>query len=132
MRRRREAATVGRPTVEGVEVVLLEGSSRLLTLRSGDPIVDVLGAIVRFVPAAADSAEDRVRMKDVALRAGARHVWLAPAEAAAAVVSERPSPIVDAAESPRAVIEKMVEDSYSRNRELLREVVGAALAKVGL
>lgn len=114
-----------------VEVVPLEGAARLVTVRPSDPMRDVAGAIVKVVPAAADSPEQRLETLALVKRAGARHAWLAPPDAAAqAVAEDRREP--DAPEEPaRAVVERMVAEAHTRDRPRLEAVVQAALAAVG-
>jgi hypothetical protein len=133
MRKRRTLPDGSPGFREGVEVVLIEGATRLLTIAMGDPMTDVRGAIVRFIPKASDSPEDRASIRAMILRAGARHVWVAPSESAPSVVNERAAQVeVTPEESPRVVVERMVEEAHTRDRDLLRQVVDEKLARANL
>lgn len=134
MRARRPALVThsvmeARLSMGAVRVVLVEGAVRLTTHREGDALDQkrARDAIIRVVPSSGSTAADRTVTRDFLLGLGARVVWMAPASAARVVVDQsaaRPSP---PSASPRVIIEAMVEQARTDDRERLRGVVDAAL-----
>lgn len=135
MRRRKiDEPAHGRPVFHGgvkVEVVLLEHVARLVTVRPTDAMTHVAGAIVKLVPDADSTAEMRAAVVAAIRHAGALHVWVAPRPPGArAVARERKA--APAAESPRHLVERMVDEAHTKDRERLRHVVDEALTKEGV
>lgn len=131
MRRRRAPAEIAPP---GVEVVFFQDAVRLVTFRvgAGNPVPAFTGAIVRVIPEASTSPEQRVDLKAALLREGALHVWFAPAATAPATAPLESARAQAAPEEPvRAVVHRLVEAAHTADRERLRAVVDAALSAEG-
>ena len=129
--RRRQSELVCQREGFRVEVVPVAGATRLVTVGT-DANVQLVDAIVRYVPPANETPEQRETMRQQLLRAGARHVWVAPRAAAPDAVNRKPRREAMPAQSPHALIEKMVDEAHTRDRELLRQVVDEALAQAGM
>jgi len=117
-----------------VEIVRIEDAAKLFTFREGDATAStfIKGAIVRVIPSGESTGPERAELRDFLLGYGAAHVWLAPRAAARQVL-----PPVDAVaetpeEPPRTVIMRMVDESHTRDRELLRHVIEAAITAENL
>lgn len=130
MRRRASSVKVAAP--EGVEVVLVDGATPLLTHRGGELTgANLRGAIVRVVPDAAMSRNDKIALHDSLVLAGVARVWFAPSEAAAAVVPvDAPAPEVSA--KPREVVMALVEEAHTSDRARLRALADEFLTGAGL
>ena len=110
-------------------VVPIEDATRLVTIKEGDDVATVEGAIVRVIPARSMSPADRALLKKKIIDMGAAHVWFAPAAAAAAVVLERAKE--HRGEGVRDAIYDMVDKARTADRPKLRAVVDDALTRAG-
>lgn len=116
-----------------VEAVPIENARRLLTYAAaGELEIDVRDAIVRVIPTAEMSLEDRAALRKLLEGAGAAHVWFAPAAASAAVIVDVARASGKAVESVREAVNDMVEKANTKNRARLSEIIEWALAEAGL
>lgn len=118
----------------GVQVVLFEDATKLYTHRMGDALCNdwVKGAIVKLVPEASTTAEERRGYRESLLNDwGAKHVWFAPArQAQRAAVQDAARGVVG--ETLRQAVDALLEKANSRDPAALRGVVDEALTKAGL
>lgn len=137
--RKRRTDVDGKPAFHQnirVTFVPVEGATKLYTHREGatDNTNFFAGAIVRLIPAGDSTSESRASLKAFLLQSGAAHVWIAPRAHAAQAVSprrtgqKREAPTV----TPRPLIEKMVVEAHTKDRERLAAVIEAALVKENL
>lgn len=134
MRKRKTDLTHGRPVFHDgvkIEVVLVEGARRLYTHIEGNAVASnfIKDVIVKLVPDDKSTPESREALKMFLLATGAAHVWIAPRPPGARVVPSRERTTIPVVQSPRELIMKIVDESHSKDRELLRTVVDTALAK---
>lgn len=138
--RRRKSELVRTRDGFTVTVIPIAGATRLLTWDCG--LADVLklppsesyqGAIVKIIPSAAMTPEQREAVRRQLLDAGAAHAWLAPRAVGADAVNRKPRVVPSRiAVNPRTIIERMVEEAHTKDRTLLAEVVDEAITQEGM
>ena len=133
MRRARSTAPPMETRVSMGEVRKIEHAARLVTVSGtlGDSIPDLKDAIVKAIPLADWSPEDRLQFKQTIENSGARHVWLAPAQGKQRIVPERATTKQVKGETLRQAADALIAEARTNDRERLRAIVEAALTAEG-
>jgi DNA-binding protein YbaB len=114
-----------------VEFRLVKQPRLICTITEKDDCLDVDGAIVRLEITSSMSDSEVESLKDTIMKKGAASVRVVKKMNAPAVVSHQNKPIVSTS-SVREVIDEMIIESFSDDKETLKKVIETALSESGM